>query len=246
MTHGALRKGALFVSVLLLVCRLGAAGDTEVVRVTRAYDGDSLWLADGREVRLIGVNTPELGRDGAADQPVAAAARDRVNALVRGRTVRIVYDLERFDRHGRTLAYLMLPDGRDLQELLIDEGLGWFIAVAPNTARLAAYRAAEARARAAHRGVWARTRYRPVPAEKLTPRLTGFKLITGRVRSVDMHARWVALHLAPRVTLTMPRGDARSPESLTDRRIVARGWLRAYKNGVRMRISAPAMLEVLP
>ena len=247
MIPGALRKSALFVLVLLLATRFAAAADAETVRVLRAYDGDSLWLTDGREVRLIGVNAPELGRDGLPDQPLAAAARDRTDGLVRGRAVQLVYDLERFDHYGRTLAYVGLPDGRDLQELLIREGLGWFIAVAPNVARLDVYRSAETQARIASRGIWARAEYKPIPVEKLTRDDTGFRRIVGTVHHVEDHGDWALLRLAPGVALAISRGHgAPSPESLARKRILARGWLTEYKNGLSMRVSAPAMLEVLP
>lgn len=246
---GALRGGAFFVSALLLAFSFGARADVdgEAARVARAYDGDSLWLTDGREVRLIGINAPELGRDGAPDQPLAAAARDRLDRLVRGRTVRLQYDVERADHYGRTLAYVVLPDGRDLQQLLVREGLAWFIAVAPNVAHRDAYRAAEAEARAARRGLWARVDYRPVPAEELTPDQVGFRRILGTVRRVDDHGAWAALRLAAGVVLTLPRSAVGpDPRVFKGKRVVARGWLTAYKNGLRMRITDPTMLEILP
>lgn len=248
-TIGALRGSAFFVLALLLVLGFGARADVdgETARVARAYDGDSLWLADGREVRLIGINAPELGRDGAPDQPLAAAARDRADRLVRGKTVQLRYDVERADHYGRTLAYVILPDGRDLQRLLVREGLAWFIAVAPNVARRDAYRAAEAEARAARRGLWSRAEYRPVPAEELAHHQTGFRLVRGTVRRIDDHGAWAVLHLAPGVALTLPRSTA-VPDAavMKGKRIVARGWLTAYKNGLRMRITDPTMLEILP
>jgi endonuclease YncB( thermonuclease family) len=244
-TARALHRSAFFVSALLLAVALGA--DVETARVVRAYDGDSLWLADGREVRLIGINAPELGRDGAPDQPLAAAARDRANQLVRGKTVRLQYDVERVDRYGRTLAYVILPDGRDLQQLLAREGLAWFIAIAPNLARRDAYHAAEAEACAAHRGVWARSEYQPVPADELTPNQTGFRRVLGTVQDVDDRGEWALLHLAPGVDLTLA-GSASDPDplALKGKRIVARGWLTLHKDGLRMRITDPMMLEILP
>lgn len=246
-TLGALGRGAFFVLLLVLAIGFAGAEETERVHVVRAYDGDSVWLADGREVRLIGLNAPELGRDGAADQPLALAARDRTDELVRGRTVRLVYDAERFDHYGRTLAYVVLPDGRDLQQLLIREGLAWFIAVSPNVARLDAYRSAEAAARAAGRGIWARPEYQPIPAETLGPRETGFHRVVGIVRRVDDHGGWAVLRLAPGVDLTMARVRGfPAPESFLGKRVVARGWLTEYGHGLHMRVTDRAMLQITP
>ena len=214
-----------------------------MARVLWAYDGDSLRLADHREVRLIGINAPELGHDGKPDQPLAETARNRADRLVRGQTVTLRYDSERVDRYGRTLAYVFLSDGQDVQEILLREGLAWFVAIAPNIANRDRYRTAEAQARNARRGIWSLAEYDPTPAERLTPRDTGFRLVVGTVVRVDYHAQWALLHLAPGVALTMPSAAARS---FVRKRIVARGWLTAYKDGLRMRITDPAMIETLP
>lgn len=221
----------------------------EVARVQGVVDGDSLRLADGRDVRLIGINTPEFGKDGRPDQPLAAVARDRTRTLVQRRTVRLRYDDERFDRYGRTLAYAELPDGRELQEALLREGLAWFVAIPPNLARVSAYRAAEAQARAARRGVWALAAYQPLPAGRLTHDDTGFARILGTIAGVSYADGTALLRLTARVHLTLPyagRDFPQAPETLVGKRVLARGWLTEYKNELRMRITHPAMLELLP
>ncbi|MGB8145070.1 MAG: hypothetical protein WCF05_07865, partial [Chromatiaceae bacterium] len=57
---------------------------SEPARVTQVIDGDTLELADDTRVRLIGINTPEKGRDGKPDDPGArqasAALRDLLAA----------------------------------------------------------------------------------------------------------------------------------------------------------------------
>lgn len=209
-------------------------------------DGDSVRLADGREVRLIGINAPEFGRDGRPDQPLAAAARERLAALVAGRTVRLDYDRERFDRHGRLLAYVHTADGTDVQQLLLHEGLAWFVAVPPNVSRLAPYREAERRARDAGRGVWAVPQYAPVAAERLAQ--GGFQRITGTVRSVRRRGAELRLRLADSAYLVLPAAGHGFPEppALLGRRVLARGWVAEYKKTFVLRITHPAMLEVLP
>lgn len=235
--------------MLALVLAWTTGAYAELVRVRSVLDGDSLRLTDGREVRLIGINTPEFGKDGRPDQPLAAAARDRTRTLVQNRTVRLDYDAERFDRYGRTLAYVALADGRELQETLLHEGLAWFVAIPPNIARLAAHRAAETRAHRVGRGIWGLAAYAPVPAERLTRADTGFLRIVATVVSVDYRDGSALLHLAASVHLALPHvsGDFRQvPETLVGKRVLARGWLAEYKNALRMRITHPAMLEPLP
>src|SRR3989338_6623699 len=72
--------GAFFVSALMVLpaqafCPLQP--DLSEVRVRQVVDGDTLKLADGRSVRLIGLNTPELGRKGRSAEPGAQAAQRR-------------------------------------------------------------------------------------------------------------------------------------------------------------------------
>ncbi|MHB8822818.1 MAG: thermonuclease family protein, partial [Pseudomonadaceae bacterium] len=70
--------GAFFVSV---TCSLSvqafcpAPERLPQFAVAQVIDGDTLRLTDGRSVRLIGLNTPELGRKGRAAEPLADAAR---------------------------------------------------------------------------------------------------------------------------------------------------------------------------
>lgn len=47
------------------------------VAVRQVLDGDTVRLGDGRSVRLIGINAPELGRKGRPSEPYAEAARQR-------------------------------------------------------------------------------------------------------------------------------------------------------------------------
>jgi micrococcal nuclease len=248
----ALHRGALFVFALLLCAPLGAGvtgEETEVAVVRWALDGDSLSLEDGRQVRLLGINAPELGKDGQPDQPLARMARDRASALTRGRTIRLAYDRERLDRYGRTLAYATLSDGRDLEAILLREGLAWFVAIPPNLAHLEQYRAAEAEARTARRGIWARPEYEPTAAEQLSRERTGFIRLAGIISAVHERKDVVELVLTPQVRLLLPSSVftalGQSPERLRGKRILARGWLAAYKDQLRLRVAHPSMIEAL-
>ncbi|MBT8484542.1 MAG: thermonuclease family protein [Phycisphaerae bacterium] len=109
-----------------------AVYDGLVTTVTYTHDGDTIEIAapdattgaDTTRVRLWGVDCPELGRDGAPDAPGAAAARDRVEALVATGPVTLHLEPTRArGRYQRILAHVELADGTLLNERLLAEGL---------------------------------------------------------------------------------------------------------------------------
>lgn len=72
----------------------------ERTRVIAVPDGDSLQLADGRRVRLLGLDAPERGRC------MAGEARDKLVALALGKRVRLENLVT--DDYGRTLANVIV------------------------------------------------------------------------------------------------------------------------------------------
>ncbi len=235
-----------------------AAAATEVVQVRHALDGDSLVLMDGRQVRLLGINTPEINpssdkRKPVTPQPLAREAQRFTAARVDGQTITLHFETERTDRYQRLLAHVTLADGTRLEEALLRAGLGWTVAIPPNVNELARLQAAEAEARAARRGVWEKTEYRPVAAERLTTKDAGFLILTGTVRSFRQSSHAYYFEIAPRVSLLVPRGEWKryfaapagpyaTPQMLVGHKIVARGWASAYEGRLRLRLTHPAML----
>lgn len=118
-------------SVFLLLCfPLKTAAET--LRVEYVADGDSILLSNGEEVRYLGIDTPELaGRDRPAEY-LADEARKYNEKLVLNRAVRLEYDVEKRDRHGRLLAYLFLEDGTFVNAELLRSGYAYLLAQPPN------------------------------------------------------------------------------------------------------------------
>lgn len=237
--YAALLSWALFSSA--------AGAVTETGEVKHAIDGDTVVLSSGKHVRLIGINAPERGKDGAPDQPLAAQARARLATLVEGRRVNLVFEREHQDRYGRWLAHIDLLGGGRVEEILLREGLAWMVAIPPNLERLSANLTAENDARAAQRGVWGVSDYAPTPVDRLTAKSTGFRFIEGTVRRHTQRHQVIYFDLAPQVALLVPGEDWDSyfpgkPADLVGRKVIARGWLTESKGRLHMRAQHPAML----
>ncbi|MCR4301281.1 MAG: thermonuclease family protein [Sulfuricaulis sp.] len=229
----------------LLATAAGALSETDEIR--HVIDGDTVVRADGRHVRLIGINAPETGKDGAPDQPLARVARARLAELVEKKRMTLVFEQEREDHYDRLLARVQLADGSDAGEQLLRAGLAWVIAIPPNLEKLSANLAAENEARDARRGVWNESAYVPKPADRLTLRDTGFQLIEGRVLRHGQGRHLMYFDLSPRVTLVVPRKDWKryfngKPSGWVGRHVVARGWVTQSKDKLRLRVAHPAML----
>jgi endonuclease YncB( thermonuclease family) len=236
----ALVAGALFVSATCFA---------DTVRVAHVLDGDSLRLTDGREVRLIGINTPEHGKDGKAEEPLARTARVLLKRLVEGKEIHLAYDHERQDRYRRTLVHASLTDGTSVQQAMLREGAAVVIAIPPNLARLDLYLRAETEARRMQRGVWADTFYQPRDAQRFDTRDTGFRFVSGRVQRLGRGRYSIYLDLGDRFTLVIPQqhwhhfgGD---PKRFIGKHVIARGWVTAQENRLRLRLSHPAMLQLI-
>lgn len=131
-------------------------GPLQSVSLARVMDGDTIAIRNGEPVRVIGINAPELGREGRPDEAGAVAARDMLQALLsESQRIWLVQDQERYDRYGRQLAHVYAdPGGSPVAVELLRQGLGWHVAIPPNLALQDCYAAAEAEARARQRGVW--------------------------------------------------------------------------------------------
>jgi endonuclease YncB( thermonuclease family) len=139
--------------LLLTICAEGVNAGKRVT-VKRVNDGDTVKLADGRSVRYIGVNTPEIQHERHTDEPFGLEARARNIELVQSKTVRLEFDIERFDDYGRTLAYVFLPDGSMVNEKLLQSGMAHCLYRMPNVKYEARLLKAQREAMQDRRGRW--------------------------------------------------------------------------------------------
>jgi micrococcal nuclease len=116
-------------------------------------DGDTIRVAGVGPVRYIGVDAPERG-----DSFYGEARRYNEELLSEGK-LSLTYGRDRYDRYGRTLAYVYVraEGGRPIfvNEELVRAGWATTLEIAPNTEFAATFRRAEEEARRAGRGMWA-------------------------------------------------------------------------------------------
>jgi len=229
------------------------------------HDGDTVRLEDGRKVRLIGINTPELERDDTPAQAFATEARDALTAAIAAHNNRVglVYGVERHDRYKRTLAHLFTPDGENLQAQLLLQGMATAIAHPPNTAYSECYARQEKTARCDDAGIWSNPAQLILKATDLEAGSKGYHLVTGKVERISQTAKGVWI-LMSELMLGIPRDnlagfDQAELLSLRGKQLTARGWIqpksrkqakKQFRHGrtVRyyMHIRHPSAIEIYP
>lgn len=249
--------GAFFVAAIWLPTAQAlcpAPSSLPVAQVERVIDGDTLRLKDGRNVRMVGLNTPETGKKGRSAEPFADAAKRRLQTLVdeSDRTVSLQVGQQGKDRYGRVLAHLYGRNGANLEAQLLSEGLGYLVAVSPNVALVDCQQAAERTARQAGLGLWRKS---PVQSTAQIDK-GGFALVSGKVKGVQLNGGGIWIELQGSLVLRIApdlvsQFDAKQLSGLKGQSIEARGWIidRSRRGGLKdgqtrwmMPITHPAML----
>jgi micrococcal nuclease len=145
----------------------GRSFDYSNILVTRAVDGDTLVLENNERVRLIGIDTPEMhesnklesdaqrsGQDVRTIQQLGRRSYEFTKKLVEGKRVRLEFDVERFDRYKRILAYVYLLDGTFLNAEIVRQGYASLMTYPPNVKYADLFLKLYQEARKNQRGLW--------------------------------------------------------------------------------------------
>ena len=234
-------KGAFFVVVICVLLSISSAEASNCVLpggewadVDYVYDGDTLRLSDGRKIRLLGVNTPELsrpqGEGGRPSQALANKARvAAVQFFAKSARVRLVYDVERHDRYKRTLAHVFNSQGNSLEAYLLERGLAFHIVMPPNLALAKCFAVIAERARSKSLGVWSHRDWRPLQVQNLDTKETGFRRVRGRIEAIAQQGTWWLELDGPLVLKVTAADRAYFPgydwAGLLHKRVEVSGWL---------------------
>jgi micrococcal nuclease len=122
--------------------------------VAQVVDGDTLILEGGTRVRLLGIDAPEMEKEGRPAEFLAHQAKAALAEMTQGKRLRLEYDQLRYDQYGRLLAYLFLPENTMVNAELVRQGLARVYFHAPNFRYRDALQAAQGEALEARRGLW--------------------------------------------------------------------------------------------
>lgn len=224
-------------------CKFTPIGEATV---TAVRDGGTLMLADGRELKLAGVD-------------VAADGREILQSLAMGQPLRLERLGPQEDRYGRLVAYAFPGEStQSLQSALLAQGRARVSARIGARACAGTLLTIERAARAEKRGLWADPNFAPIRAEDLT-RLQAekgnFSLIEGKVLSVRESGATIYVNFGRRwttdFTVIILKRQQRTftdagvePKKLEGRRIRVRGWIE-QRGGPVVMAEAPEQIELI-
>ncbi len=131
------------------LARVNEASEEAIIK--RIIDGDTVELVDGRKLRYIGINTPEVS--GTAEC-LGIEAKNRNQALVENQKVFLEKDISETDRYGRLLRYVYLENGQMVNEILVAEGYAQASTYPPDVKYQERLTGVEKEAREAKAGLW--------------------------------------------------------------------------------------------
>jgi micrococcal nuclease len=152
----------LFLFTLLFVFplyELPIQSQNEWVEVSKFVDGDTFWITNVKgqqeRIRLIGVDAPESRRSGRKEIGFyGREASAYVERMLDGKKIRLEYDVGKYDRYKRTLAYVYLQDGTFLNAHLVENGYAMVMTVPPNVKYADLFVRLQKEARKKKKGLW--------------------------------------------------------------------------------------------
>ena len=213
-----------------------------------AVEADAtLALADGRKLRLAGIDLPLSGA-------LARQAREALSGLVLGKEIDLRSAGVPRDRQGRVLAQIFVGT-LWIEGELLRRGLALVHSTADTRLGVAAMLRLERQARRYHRGLWADPAYAIIEAQDTAKFAGAFRLVTGTVSAAAKTSRGIVLRFGPEDSaalaalidaraLTLCQEAGLDPLALEGKRLLIRGFIDGTRRPV-MAITHPEQIELL-
>jgi micrococcal nuclease len=218
-------------------------------KVERVYDGDTVKLEDGRKIRLLGINTPEVQHRNQATEAGGETAKRWLMDKLKNQKVRLVTDVEQTDKYKRTLAYLFSENKEHINLQLVETGLAAVNIYPPNLLYVDELVAAGIRAEQANRGIWQQAEYAVIPVNRLGyDGHSGWIRLMGKVSVIRSSKKYVYLEFSD---LFQARIEKKwlslfpDINSYLGRTVEIRGWLNKNRGGWSMLIRHPSAIKII-
>ncbi len=200
--------------------------------VKHVFDGDTVLLDDGRKVRLIGIDTPELAYRRQSEQRFAEAAHQALQQLIEAHDYKVSLQIgnESRDRYQRLLAHLFTRDGLNLNAEMLRKALAVAYTTPPNDRLSQCYHQLDRKTAERGRHIWSHPRYHVIDSADILDTKEGFHRIRAHINHVAFNGNGAWLY-ADRLGIHIVPGDLSEFDlgwltTYEHRSIILRGWVR--------------------
>ncbi len=217
--------------------------------VKKVYDGDTILLTNGKKVRFLGINTPEVAGRNKEAQAGGDEAKRWLSKQLQNKKVRLETDVEKKDKYGRLLAHVFTEDKLHLNLLLVKKGLAAVSIYPPNLNYSKALVNAQQHAENNQLGIWQYKDYAPKAVNQIKGgSFKGWQRVVGRVKNIRYTRKYSYLNLSDSFGLKIAHQSAKffpKLEGYLGQQIEARGWINKHKDRYSLLIRHPSALVTL-
>jgi len=219
----------------------------EFYSVKTVYDGDTVVLEDGRKIRLLGINTPEIQHRDKLAEAGGDEAKRWLSDKLKNTKVRLEMGVEKTDKYGRTLAHLVTEKKEHINLQLVVAGLASVSIYPPDLLYVSELVRAQDQAEQAKLGIWGRPEYAAIAIGSLTEAgHPGWTRLVGKVINIHQTRKSVYLGFSDNF-------EARIESQWLDlfpevngylgKTVEVRGWLNKNKGRFSMLIRHPSAIK---
>lgn len=247
----------LFLFTLLFTGCSQPAGYNHI-KVTEVIDGDTVRLSNGKLLRYIGLDTPEVrvrnkGKFVYNPQPFSLEAKGLNKKLIENKFIRVEFDVEKLDSYGRILGYCFRKD-MFINAKLIEEGMAVLYTKPPNVKYTELFIKAQEEARRLRKGLWGT--YESISSNDAYKFINQIRAVEGRVLSTYKSSKVVYLNFGSNYKtdftviifndcLKFFRDKGIEPEAFYRNKLVkVWGRIREY-NGPEIIVCMPYQIKVM-
>ncbi|PSJ17484.1 thermonuclease family protein [Nitrosomonas supralitoralis] len=215
--------------------------------VVRVYDGDTIILEDKKQIRLLGINTPEIESRLRAEEPGGVAAKKWLQTQLQENKVYLEYDQTKRDKYKRLLAHVFTPDGRHINQALLENGLAFVSIIPPNVRYSDKLIQAQQQAEKQKLGIWSMPSYQPKPITQIANHNKGWQRFTGIPVSIKKSRKYTRLIFDDKIDIRILNTNLNLFPALNTylgKSMEIRGWVSRNKDHYTLLIQHPSALII--
>jgi endonuclease YncB( thermonuclease family) len=217
-------------------------------RVKKVYDGDTILLANGKKVRFLGINTPEVEGRNKSVQAGGDLAKQWLTDKLKGKKVRLEKDIEKKDKYGRLLAHVFTENKEHLNLELVRAGLASVNIYPPSLKYISELVKAEQQAERNSIGIWGYDEYAPKQVAKLKQgSVKGWQRVVGKIKKIRHTRKNSYLDFSDRFRVKISKKSHKFFPKLDDyvgKRVEVRGWISKRKKNYSMFVRHPTAIKI--